>query len=404
MPLDFSQLTGQISELAERTHDGRIDIANRTIAAIDHIRDSSDDLVTLRDRIERDRGRYTWLVAEIRERLDAAYDPPPLPPDHAVVATDGSQVDVDRQAPAPWFLLNIGTVSIRYGAQPGANLENRARVYGLEEDLVLTNPQNRVQQEEIQGSLLGYVREVEEVKALVDLVKNLPQDMPVLALVDGSLILWGLTGQSHGEFVRRALITDGILAALEELRQEAQKRPLAVASYISQPRATEAVNTQRIKLCPFDVADCDRNCGTTRPMERPCDDVARVVDRSVFQHILAPGQRSALFGSHSSVVDDYYGPHKILFFYLHAGNEVARVEIPQWVLGNGSVDMLHALLNEQVRLGNGYPVTLAEAHEQAVVRMPDRDLFWQLVESELTGGRLAARTSQKALAKGRRWV
>ncbi len=407
MPLDFSRLTVQIAELAGKARAGQADFSARLETALATVQRSREGVAALGERIETHRGRYTWLAAglgSVRDALEAAYDPPPLPEDRSVVATDGSQIDVDRQAPAPWYLLNMGTVSLQYGSQPEARLESRPRVYGRPEDLVLSNPQNRVQQETVEGSLLGYRRTVDEVWALVEAVRELPEDLPAIGILDGSLVLWGLAGQGHGEYVRRALVTKGLVAALEALRQEAERRPLAVASYISLPQATEVVGALRLALCPFDAPDCDRNCRAVMPLERGCDGVARVLDRHLFERLLEPGQRSAMFTSRSSIVDDYYGGHQVRFFYLYTGSEVARVELPRWVEEGEQVGLLHALLNEQVRLGRGYPLSLAEAHEQAVVRTADRDVFWQLVDAEMRGRQVLGARSEKARAKGRRWV
>ena len=128
------------------------------------------------------------------------------------------------------------------------------------------------------------------------------------------------------------------------------------------------------------------------------------MDRHIFQELLQPGQRSTLFASRSSVVDKYYGIHRVLFFYLNTGNEIARIEIPQWVAEEEGVNNLHGLLNNQVRLGNGYPVSLAEAHEQAIVRVSEQDLFWKLVNSKISNTQIQPTTSQKSTAKRQRWT
>ena len=403
MPLDFSRLSSQMPDLTARALDDDADLLSRLDTALVTL-GAQSDIVPLRDTIETYRGKYTWLVAGPTEALNTAYDPPDPPPDHVVVATDGSQIDVDRDNPRPWYLLNMGTVYLRYGAQPEATLQSHARVYARDEELVLTDPQNRTQQETIEGALLGYKRAVEEVQTLAEMVRSLPAGMPTLALLDGSLSLWGLGGQSVHEFVRQAFLVDGLLPALDMLRAEADRRPLAVASYISAPRSTEVVNVLRLALCKetFLEPNCNGNCRTVLPLQRACDGVARVADRDVFSQILTSGQRSALFSTHSSVVERYYGPHKVLFFYLNTGREIARVEIPEWVRDAGRLQLLHTLLNDQIALGQGYPVSLAEAHEQAVVRAADRQVFWRMVEEGVQGQAPSRNGSAKARAKGQR--
>jgi hypothetical protein len=79
-----------------------------------------------------------------------------------------------------------------------------------------------------------------------------------------------------------------------------------------------------------------------------------------------------------------YGEHRIYFCYVHVGTEVARIEVPQWVAENSA--LLHQALSltlAQVNKGFGYPVALAEAHNQAVVRGGDRARFFALLEQQM---------------------
>ena len=143
-----------------------------------------------------------------------------------------------------------------------------------------------------------------------------------------------------------------------------------------------------------------------RPVrQRDCDAVAGVQDRELFSNILAQGERSALFTSQSSIVQKHYGEHRVYFFYLRVDDEIARVEIPQWVAKDESLlNLAHALVLDQCRRGQGYPVALSEAHEQAVVTTADRENFWQLVESLMVDEHMPTPTSAKSLSKRTRWV
>jgi NurA-like 5'-3' nuclease len=133
--------------------------------------------------------------------------------------------------------------------------------------------------------------------------------------------------------------------------------------------------------------------------------VAGIQDRELFSSLLEEGERSPLFISQSSVVRKYYGNHQIYFFYLRVDEEIARVEIPEWVaMDEGLLDLTHSLVADQCRRGQGYPVALSEAHEQAVVTTADRENFWQLVESSLILESLPTPTSGKSRSKRTRWV
>ncbi|GAI97134.1 unnamed protein product, partial [marine sediment metagenome] len=125
----------------------------------------------------------------------------------------------------------------------------------------------------------------------------------------------------------------------------------------------------------------------------------------LFLNLLAEGERSALFISPSKIVEKRYGLHRIYFFYLRVDDEVARVEIPQWVATDKELlNLVHALVLDQCRRGLGYPVALSEAHEQAVVTAADREQFWQLVDSSLVEENMPSLTSAKSQSKRTRWV
>ena len=81
------------------------------------------------------------------------------------------------------------------------------------------------------------------------------------------------------------------------------------------------------------------------------------------------------------------------------------MEVPQWVANDeGLLNLTHSLVLDQCRRGQGYPVALSEAHEQAVVTMSDRENFWHLVESSLVEEKLPTPTSGKNRSKRTRWV
>ena len=227
----------------------------------------------------------------------------------------------------------------------------------------------------------------------------MPKDTPVLALVDGSLIMFGLV--QLPDFVLRDLIDEGFAKALEDLRLLAKERPLGVASYISLPGHANVVNALRLTRCPWPVADCQTNCGTIRSGERECDDTAAGLrDRDIFARLLSPGERSALFEVQSSLIDDHYEGQKIDFFYVNAGEEIGRVEVPSWVAEDEAMlGMTHSLIVDQCRRGPGYPITLMEAHEQAVVNGADRQYFVELSENALYAEQMPVYTSEKNWSK-----
>ena len=105
-----------------------------------------------------------------------------------------------------------------------------------------------------------------------------------------------------------------------------------------------------------------------------------MVDAHIASFFLEWGARTTLFKSNSQITHFYPDYLKPYFFYLNVGHEIARIEIPAWIARDlASVDLIIRLILDQVDKGDGYPICLAEAHEQAVIKGPDRDFFYQLI-------------------------
>jgi hypothetical protein len=366
--------------------------------ALDTISNQAINLDALKRKIAA--SKTTWLVADLVEGLDRRYQAPPTPAEFTVMATDGSHIDVDRHRSTRCYLINIGSAVIHYGSKPDATLASSPHLYSSDEDLIITPPGGGREQP-IEGTVLGIKRAVEECRHLVDLAGALPKGSTSLALLDGTLILWGL--EAYPEFITEALLSNGLLRCLDEMKKLNRDRQLALASYISFPRSTDVVNVLRVAICPHEPPDCDRCCPPGKA--RDCEAVAGVRDRELFMNLLESGERSALFISPSRIVKERYGEHRVYFFYLKVEDEIARIEIPQWVAESESLlNLTHSLVSDQCRRGHGYPVALSEAHEQAVVTGADRENFWELVESSLVAEHIPSSGSAKSLSKRTRWV
>ena len=399
MSLDLTKVVVQVGGMVARLKAGGEERQKRLNYALEVLGDKSADIDSLKKKIVS--SKTTWLVAGLVEGLDEHYQPLPLPTEFTVIATDGSHIDVDRHRSARCYLINIGSVVLHYGDRPSATLDSFPSLYSGDEDLVIAPTGAKGREQLVEGTLLGIKRSVDECCQLAKLASELPPDSSSLALLDGSLILWGLAGQTYPEFVKEALLAQVFLSHLDDIRKLNDGKRLALASYISFPRSTDVVNALRLAICPHDTADCDRYCST----KRDCDMVAGVQDRELFSNILGQGERSGLFISQSSIVEKHYGVHQVYFFYLRVDNEIARIEIPRWVaIDETLLNLVHTLVLDQCQRGQGYPVALSEAHERAVVREADRENFWQLVESSLVEEHLPTPTSAKSQSKRTRWV
>lgn len=404
MPLDLSQIAVQVENMAAELKMDEKGRGERLDHALDTLRAQESNLDALKAKINR--SKTTWLVAGLQEGLGQRYEMPPCPSDFTVIAADGSHLDVDREQPVACYVINIGSAVLRYGSAPDAILSSNPTLYVREEHMAIHDP-NSASRQEIECPLLGIKRDVCECEALAALVENLPHAQTVLALLDGSLIKWGLSGREIDNYVREELLERGFLKALDRIKAAGQKRRPALASYVSFPRSTDVVNALRVGLCPHEPVDCDVHCSPkVRPVgERPCDAIAGILDRDLFDRLLAPGERSATFVSPSSIVRNYYRHHQVQFFYLRVEDEIARVEIPQWVAEERELlDLAHTLIVDQCHRGYGYPVSLTEAHEKAVVSETDRQQFWHLVNAMLAENRLPSTGSAKSRSKRIRWI
>ncbi|BAS56285.1 DNA double-strand break repair nuclease NurA [Leptolyngbya boryana CZ1] len=318
------------------------------------------------------RDRLNFTAAMPLESLDTRIEIAAPPAAHTVIATDGSQIAPSHHEIAYCYLINVGRIILHYGQSKLPLLDSLPEVFYRPEDLYVSR-QWGIRTEE----WMGYQRTALEAQILAELAQALTDEMeaPTLALTDGSLIYWFLE-QLPAEARDRILAP--ILAAWDQLR--AISVPLV--GYISASRSGEALNFLRLQSCPYLAPDCMTHCSEV--VDRaPCQVLDPLKDAALWAIRLEPGQRSPLWKS-SARIQEFYGDHAIHFCYVNVGSEIARVEVPAWVAADE--DMLQSALSlvlGQVQKGYGYPVALAEAHNQAVVRGGDRARFFALLEQQM---------------------
>ncbi len=357
-----------------------------------------------------------WLFAQWLERPDAVYSLPPSIGNYTAIATDGSQTGLESSLPARLILLNTGRIALRYGDGASATLKSMPLV--LTEGSDLLNPLQGDYSSALMQQAIPILRLQLELAALKELlIGEASEDRPVLCMVDGPLVLWVLEPLLGNRASSRtfqeplALLSRNALDTLMELLDAARERRIPVVGYISGSAAREFTHSLRLARCPHETINCDYYCPGQPPNpndpRRPwadCYGFETMTDRLFLEQRLKPGERSALFGSRSKVLE-YYREHRIRFFYLNTGAEIARVEMPQWVSDDPRwLSITHALVADQAKKGGGYPVALSEAHEQAVIRGSDREDFIRLVQNASVRSHHAVRLSRKALAKRARRI
>lgn len=395
MPLDLSAIIDQINEMAgsvdaESAGERRQNLVNAW---------QTLDTAGVNQRYET--AKTSFLLAESRTDYRGRDRFSKVPEDYAVIAADGSFILPDRHSPARFYVLNTSRVILGYGQEPFANIGAEPGIYFKPEDLIVPDDPQRTP---IDGTVLGFRRAIEELRAVLEGAGKI-NGRPSIALQDGTLVLWQLQGQSDP--VRRWVL-DQFLDVLDGFRE----RNLPIASYISSPGAAELMNMLRVAVCDFPDHGLTINCDDcrTRPGHTPrCDILPNLPDRFLLEDVarLQPGERTTVYQSRSRVLDAYdrdgSGDQRICFFYLNAGREIGRVEVPRWVAADlDALDLVHAVIHDQAELGRGYPVALQEAHEAAVLNMADRRVIEQAVEQALaTSGIVRLTTGKDGSKRGR---
>ncbi|MPZ15280.1 MAG: hypothetical protein GEU73_12795, partial [Chloroflexi bacterium] len=278
---------------------------------------------------------------------------------------------------------------IRYGRSPEAHLDNVPTLYFRPEDLYVEQAGRRVL---LQQRLLDARRSVSEMLALGQLAaERKSADLPQVALADGLLTIWRQDwAAADAELVREQF---------QEALDAIASRRLPLAAYISTPHSHWVIDLlRRAAACRAAESPCPAGC-----VAGGCA-LDGLLDVHLFEK-LAAGQRTAVFEVVGRDAERYGSQNRTHFFYIHVDREIARVEVPAWVAEDGSaLDLVHAAIWDQARRGQGYPVALARAHEQAIVAAADRRAFEQLVTEALARAGVPASASEKQISKSLRAV
>ncbi|HET6456774.1 MAG TPA: DNA double-strand break repair nuclease NurA [Armatimonadota bacterium] len=351
------------------------------------IRQINADLDAANHKIEA--AKTSWLTTTFQEPPDKVYALPNLPEKHAIVAVDGSQIMPDKHEVTLCYLLNAAYIILYYGTSERPISRTVPKLCYRDEDLMVKPYGNR--QVRVNDRILSIRRTLTEGAALQTAIQAAKASgIPVVALWDGSLIQW--TFESEPPDYREKIVGE-YLQALDMARELG----IPVAGYISDPGSRDFINSMRIMLCDQEIIDCDM---CPHAEAKPCDAVAHLKDSIVCKTKLNDGTRSALFTSKSSILERYR-EHEIKAFYMNAGREIVRIEVPEWVASDQAlVDLTHAACYDQANKGRGYPIALAEAHEHAVIHGPDRKAFFEMVERSFAKHGARISLSLKRQSKG----
>ncbi len=292
-----------------------------------------------------------------------------------VLAADGSQIIPSRHHQVEFGAINIAAISML----PGSEQAPAIRVHTK----LLDNSDISDDIDPLTEGYIALLRDVAERQLLLETAAAFTP--PVVALTDGGLELY--------REPRASAQYDQMLAEYLIVLEKMSTSGAIPAGYVDKPGSNLVVTLLEL------IA------GQSDPSIR----FVGLVDRILFSGMLqVPGSRSVIFGIQSPQSQKFNGKLAVHFFYLNVGTEkspkIARVEIPGWVAETPAlVDILHAVLVEQCKIGGGtYPYLLHRAHEEAVIRFEDSArleemLAAKLIQLQLSPGEKSSKQSMKDL-------
>ncbi len=294
--------------------------------------------------------------------------------DYTLVSVDGSQIYPDKHQGTTCFLINIGSVSLAYKPIQSYSWFNSEPFIFVDEDFDLEGP-----------NVVDIVNgKREEFELQVGLEQSLQiraqhPDVPLLFMFDGSLVFWHLEKKDE-------LLKHYFLQAYNNLLLRFYQEHIPVIGYISLSKSKDLVQLLRAYTTQF------RRVNTTL--------FTHLVDAHIASFFLEEGHFSTIFTVETINYDDYPPEVRPCFMYYNTGSEYVRLELPFYVTQDK--ELLHTALRiviDQVTKGNGYPISIAEAHHQAVVQGPDRDFFYYMIEKIGINHSRFLKPSEKSMKK-----
>ncbi len=387
MTLELSKITAQVSAMGASAAQ-RLGQREKLVPIVRGLLGQYAADPELSAKVDRAKEAGWFGAIPAAEPIDARYDPPALPDRLTIVAADGSQIYPDRHGLALYYVINVGSFALRLGSGETPRAEttptvcfDEAALYGDGEQLV-------------SSQLVSARRAVAEMTQLAQRAMEEAQAAPTIALMDGSLVL-----RAEHETIpaaERDRLQDGYVTRLDALK----KAGVAIAGFISRSGTTSVTKLLELATFPLDEVVTRVKNQKGRPFD------GLIVDTKVFESLLAPGQRSAVFEMWQGWNRLYRNSgHSIHLFYLNVGAPprpvIARVEVPEWIAADAALlGLAHAAIVEQCRVtGIAYPYALTRADELAVITTEEKANFERMIGVELLRRGVEPSLSEKAATK-----
>jgi hypothetical protein len=393
--LDFQKLITQINSVVlDHVSSDLGDTSQALINAQTAFEEAVAGSAAFIARLEQNEFLPYWPVSIPLEPIHADYPLTDIETPYTVVAADGSQIMPSHHEIFNCYLLNIGTTTISYGVKLAPILNSLPRLYHRPEDLYPLVDRRRVHVDELYVTLERNLLELTTIYELA--VSALERKIPVIAFVDGSLIPWSL--EKMPDNYQMAYMT-----ACGEVLQSLQSMRIPLVGYISHSRSSDLINGLRVLKCPYPLSQCREYCGHLNEEAFPCSSIWPCTDRQLLSGNMKLGRRTCTFLSGATLARALPSNHQICFTYANVGAEVARLEFPRWVADDPELlNLAVAVSVAQARKGAGYPVSLSEAHNLAIIRGSDRVRFFEFLARHLVSlGMDRVRPSPKESRKRR---
>jgi len=363
MPINFQQIRSAIQKFGQEAPAQAKIREQHLDTAFSLFRQYSQESEQLQERIQLAMIANPDLRCALPtiEPLDSTHTATPFTEPIILLAADGSQIIPDQHLAIQFGVINVGLMRMQTGSTPRESIES---------DLLYAQDIFSEQGYLVGEELIALRRDHKERSHLLQAA--LQENQTVLTLTDGPLELFR-EGRETAEY--QNLLTD-YLNILAEMAQHA----VLTAGYVDKPRSDLLIRTLEITMLPEDRLS---EAGRVRQLPG-------ITDADLFGQVLQPQQRSAIFGLNSSSGKRFHGPLAIHFFYLNIGREnkpqIARVEIPAWVLRNPeNIDLIHHHLLDQCQIMGvkAYPYILHRAHEIALVSYQERQHLLGLLQQTL---------------------
>ena len=367
MPVDIKQIRFQLVEMGKKVPVREARLTELRTEAVALLKAYSNKIDVINEYLIGAKSKVKSMRCAV-PFTEMLYEHYPLPGsirdfNTIILAADGSQVNPDRHAEVEFGVINVGAYRIRPGSREAPHEFVHSQLLYHDD---LYTPSGPIGEE-----IVALRRDLNERMYLATLVKDEAPEQ-VLALTDGPLELFREPSdqRTYQSYLKEYISQLKSLSRLKSI----------VAGYVDRPRSDLVVRLlELIKL----ANDEPQNIGKVRPLYG-------LFDFDLFIDLLAPGERTAIFGIESRSAASFEGDLALHFFYLNVGFEdqpyLARVEIPQWVAQDkGMIDRLHLGLIQQCRqMGlRPYPYGLHRAHEVALVSLDEKRQLQDMVVREL---------------------